>query len=95
MTLSNRMRGPVLSENKQIQIRLGACFWIEHVGNFLQWYHLIIITDLYSPVRTIGTAMMLYLRFHLFNKVMDFGHLVGSSDITDAGCCGCMSLCSM
>ena len=35
--LSNRLRGPVLSENKEVQIRLQACFWIEQVGNFLQW----------------------------------------------------------
>ena len=35
-TLSTRLRSPVLSENKEIQIRLQACFWIEEVGNFLQ-----------------------------------------------------------
>jgi hypothetical protein len=34
--LSTRLRSPVLSENKEIQIRLQACFWIEEVGNLLQ-----------------------------------------------------------
>ena len=35
--LSSRLRGNQFTENKEIQIRLQACYWIEEVGNFLQW----------------------------------------------------------
>ena len=35
--LSERLRTPMLSENKESQIRLQACHWIEEVGNYLQW----------------------------------------------------------
>lgn len=38
IALSTRLRTPLLSENKEIQIRLQACYWIEEVGNYLQWY---------------------------------------------------------
>jgi len=37
--LSSRLRGPLLSESKEVQLRLQACFWIEEVGNYLQWYY--------------------------------------------------------
>lgn len=37
--LSSRLRGPLLSESKEVQLRLQACLWIEEVGNYLQWYH--------------------------------------------------------
>lgn len=35
--LSARLRGPMWTENKEVQVRLQACRWIEEVGNFLQW----------------------------------------------------------
>jgi CTD kinase subunit beta len=71
--LSARLRSPNLPENKEVLIRLQACFWIEDVGNYLQLYNPCFLnTHVTSPVRTIGTAMMLYLRFHLFNRINDF-----------------------
>ena len=39
--LSARLRGPRLSESKEVQIRLQACLWIEEVGNHFQWYILL------------------------------------------------------
>ena len=36
--LSTRLRVRQLTENKETQIRLQASFWIEDVGNYLQWY---------------------------------------------------------
>jgi CTD kinase subunit beta len=78
--LSSRLLGPLLSENKEVQIRLQACYWIEEVGNYLQWCPKTLCTRLiFSPVRTIGTAMMLYLRFHLFNRTSDFQFTVQTS----------------
>jgi CTD kinase subunit beta len=71
-TLATRLRSPLVSENKEVQIRLQACWWIEEVGNFLQWYTTLLLQLTLSPVRTIGTGMMLYLRFHLFNRMSDF-----------------------
>jgi hypothetical protein len=72
-TLLTRLRTPNLSESKEVQIRLQACWWIEEVGNFLQWYPSFPEPNADgSPVRTIGTGMMLYLRFHLFNRMSEF-----------------------
>jgi hypothetical protein len=41
--------------------------------------------------------MMLYLRFHLFNKITDFGHIVGRffRRADGLGCCGCMFICCL
>ena len=36
--LSSRLRSPLWSESKEVLCRLQACYWIEEVGNYLQWY---------------------------------------------------------
>jgi len=36
--LSTRLRVPSVPESKEVQIRLQACYWIEEVGTYLQWY---------------------------------------------------------
>jgi hypothetical protein len=95
--LSSRLRGS-LPENREVQIRLQACAWIEQVGNYLQWYLGLSLDGSSrsngSPVRTIGTGMMLYLRFHLFNSINDFQFIVLSLILRlMKGCCCCMSIC--
>lgn len=60
-----------MSESKEQQIRFQACYWIRSVGEHLRF-----------PVRTMGTAMVLFHRFHLFYPMAD--HFVFSD--TAAAC---------
>ncbi|OLL23788.1 CTD kinase subunit beta [Neolecta irregularis DAH-3] len=59
--LQKRTRGSAISEQKETQIRLQACAWIAAIGEHMHF-----------PIRTIGTGMMLYHRFHLFYPITDF-----------------------
>ncbi|ORY74130.1 cyclin-like protein [Protomyces lactucae-debilis] len=68
-TLSTRIRLLQTTESKELQLRLSACCWMQAVGRTLQF-----------PVRSIGTAMMLYTRFHLFHAISDFN----SNDVASA-----------
>ncbi|KTW30613.1 hypothetical protein T552_00329 [Pneumocystis carinii B80] len=63
-SLSSSSRSPSLSESKETQIRFQACGWIYLVGKSLKF-----------PIRTIGTAMIIYHRFHLFNPISDFSYI--------------------
>ncbi|ODQ55661.1 cyclin-like protein [Saitoella complicata NRRL Y-17804] len=59
--LCARQRREELPEVKEQHIRLLAAQWINAVGAALQF-----------PIRTIGTALMLFQRFHLFNPMADY-----------------------
>ncbi|KAG5440289.1 hypothetical protein PCANB_001859 [Pneumocystis canis] len=62
-SLSASSRSSSLSESKEIQIRFQAYTWIYLVGKYLKF-----------PIRTIGSAMIIYHRFHLFNPISDFSY---------------------
>lgn len=63
-SLSASSRSPSLSESKETQIRFQACGWIYVVGKYMKF-----------PIRTIGSAMIIYHRFHLFNPISEFSYI--------------------
>lgn len=63
-SLSSSSRSPSLSESKETQIRFQACRWIYLVGKSLRF-----------PIRTMGSAMIIYHRFHLFNPMSEFSYI--------------------
>ncbi|KAG4305175.1 hypothetical protein PORY_001345 [Pneumocystis oryctolagi] len=80
-SLLSSFRSPSLSESKETQIRFQACTWIYLVGKhmklFITYFFLTKTnTDiLNSPIRTIGSAMIIYHRFHLFNPMSEFSYI--------------------
>lgn len=81
-SLSASSRSSSLSESKETQIRFQACTWIYHVGRSMKLsvsaFFLIKLSTniLNSPIRTIGSAMIIYHRFHLFNPMSEFSYIV-------------------
>ncbi|WFD06972.1 beta-glucosidase [Malassezia vespertilionis] len=59
--LSTRARANKMAANKWMQTKMSACAYIEAVGAKMGF-----------PQRTIGTAQLLYQRFHLFYPPSDF-----------------------
>ncbi|WFD29099.1 beta-glucosidase [Malassezia sp. CBS 17886] len=70
--LSTRARANKMSAAKWDQVRLGSCSFIAAVGAKLGWcvWRSSRLTN--SPQRTIGTAQMLYQRFHMLYSPADF-----------------------
>ncbi|KAG5520053.1 hypothetical protein PMAC_001129 [Pneumocystis sp. 'macacae'] len=63
-SLSASSRSPSLSESKETQIKFQACAWMHIVGKQMRF-----------PIRTIGSAMIIYHRFHLFNPMSEFSYI--------------------
>ncbi|KTW32012.1 uncharacterized protein T551_00694 [Pneumocystis jirovecii RU7] len=84
-SLSASSRSSSLSESKETQIRFQACTWIYHVGRSMKLsvsaFFLIKLSTniLNSPIRTIGSAMIIYHRFHLFNPMSEFSYIVDTA----------------